>query len=355
MKICIIGAGLIGVERIKAINAININHNELNLEICGVIDNNNEVLNNIRNNFNLQTYNNIEDIYDLMPEWLFICTPHHEVVSIIEKAYSKNYNIFVEKPLGRNLKEAEYIIKYKPPNVKLYVGFNYRFYEGIYNLITDLKNEEFGKIISVNMILGHGNAPNMEKSWKLDLIKCGGGCLIDPGIHLLDLVLQICTGPITINNVSSWSGFWNTKIEEECHVSLVDSQNTIFNIQTSLTRWRSNFRFEVNGTDGYGVVEGRGRSYGQQTYRKGKRWGWINSSSQELSETNINCLDADSKSFYLETLCLLSGNIFHKSKKVSFPILSNSEQALKVMQLLNNCQNFLPNRDSLTTKGIKNL
>lgn len=62
------------------------------------------------------------------------------------------------------------------------------------------------------------------------------------------------------------------------------TKKTIFNTQISLNRWRSTFKIEVNGTEGYGVVEGRGKSYGPQSYRTGTRWGWQSGKSQAQSE-----------------------------------------------------------------------
>src|ERR1035441_4976780 len=58
---------------------------------------------------------------------------------------------------------------------------------GIRQAIRDALSGQFGTLINVSMVLGHGGAPGMEKGWKLDPIRAGGGCLIDPGIHLLDL------------------------------------------------------------------------------------------------------------------------------------------------------------------------
>jgi len=60
-------------------------------------------------------------------------------------------------------------------------------------------------------------------------------------------------------------------------------------------QWRSEFRIEVIGRDGYGVVSGRGRSYGMQRYTRGKRWSWINGRPQVENEELViesDCSDS---------------------------------------------------------------
>jgi predicted dehydrogenase len=221
------------------------------------------------------------------------------------------------------------------------VGFNYRFYSGIRKAIKDTLDGHFGKIISVNMILGHGNAPGMERTWKLDPIKCGGGALIDPGIHLIDLALCLSNGSVEVIQGASWKGFWNTGVEEEVHLIMKDSLGTIFNIQTSLNRWRSNFRLEINGVDGYGVVEGRGRSYGPQSYKVGKRWGWQSGVNQADTEELIIDSNLSNDSFFHETAMLLGITLPELEFQNNKLNVCNQIQAQQAMSLLDASRKIL--------------
>ena len=270
-----------------------------------VVDTNKCRLKDVADRFGLPVSCEISNAFKTNPDWVFISVPHFEIKEIIRQAFLNNCNILVEKPLGRSLSECSEIIKFKKAKNYFYVGFNYRFFSGVNMLINDVKNKKFGKLISVNMILGHGNSPGMENSWKLDPVKCGGGSLIDPGIHLIDLAHIISeSDEFKIIGVKTWSGFWNTGIEEEAHLIMTNSYGTIFNIQSSLNRWKSKLYIEVNGTDGYGIVEGRDRSYGPQSYIRGARWGWKSSISQKDSEEYILC-DDDHNSFFKETVLVL--------------------------------------------------
>ena len=118
--------------------------------------------------------------------------------------------------------------------------------------------------------------------------------------------------------------------DEEMHSILSDDNGTIYNIQVSLNRWRSTFRFEINGDKGYCVVEGRGRSYGQQTYTTGERWGWSKYNKNQKDTEIIKSCDT-SKSFIDETIAVLK----LKDSKI---IPCDDLQVTEVMRLLELCR-----------------
>ena len=148
---------------------------------------------------------------------------------------------------------------------------NYRIFEGIACLIDDVKKKKFGKLIYVKFVLKHENSPGMENNWKLQKDKCGGACLIDPGIQVFDLKNFISFGKIKMNLVNYWKGFWNTGIEVEAHVMARDENGTIFMIDLSLHIRKSEFSISINGTEGYGRLFGRERSYKYQNYTVGNK------------------------------------------------------------------------------------
>lgn len=292
MNIVVVGAGMIGQERIKAIERLGEN-------IIAVVDPN-------------ATLSQLADYpcYKQLPEltkceWVFVCTPHDITCNIVKKAIKAGCNVLAEKPLGRTLYECE-LINTISASQKINVGFNYRFYKGVNLLLQDIKNNVFGDLISVNMVLGLSNKPGTEKTWRLDPERAGSGSIIYAGIHLIDLVMLISKGTLIPVAKAQWTGFWKTNIEEEIHLIAIDHKRTIYNIQSSIDRWRSTFRIEVNGTEGYGIVEGRNRYYGNQTYIRGKRWGWMTGKTQRGSEELIVDYDGED-SFFEETKAVLYG------------------------------------------------
>ena len=332
MKIALIGAGLIGLERLEACQKIT-RETSHKIDVCAVLDPDEKKRAQLLEKYGVFATNDIKAVYDKKPDWVFISTPHDLAPTYIAEAFAQGCHVLVEKPLGRSLAECDAILANKPAHLKLAVGFNYRFFKAVSAALLDAKAGKFGDLISVNFILGHGNAPGMEKTWKLDPVKCGGGCLIDPGVHLLDLVLRLGKGDVTPLGGKSWAGFWNTGIEEEAHIVLSDSSATIFNVQMSLNRWRSTFRIEINGTEGYSIVEGRGRSYGAQSYKTGKRWGWQSGVSQPESEIRVIENYAANDSFYLETARLLGLDIPELGLANELDVCNDSE-GRAVMALL---------------------
>jgi predicted dehydrogenase len=226
-------------------------------------------------------------------------------VNLAERILPTGAKILMEKPFGRSLAEAEKLAGQMLEPDQIVVGFNYRFFPGIATLMADAREGRFGALISVSMVLGHGGSAGMDGGWKLDPVKAGGGCLIDPGIHFLDLCHQLSAGGITVRSGWKWQGFWKTGIEEEVHL-LLDGGGFLINLQVSVVRWRSVCLVEVHGTEGYGVVNGRGRSYGPQTYRRGRRWGWQSGVSQERSEEQV-CVSDCSESFLDELRAVIRG------------------------------------------------
>ena len=295
MNIIVVGAGVIGKERIKALETLGEN-------IIAVVDPalKGQKLLYDSNQKMAPIYHNIRDAYLALPllddVWVFICTPHHETIHVAEYYLDNGLNILVEKPLGRTIGEYKMILKHRDKE-KINVGFNYRFFKGIKQLLQDVKDNIFGKLISVNMVLALGDPPGSEKTWRLDPKKSGRGAILDPGIHLIDLAMVMSDGTLKDAACKEWRGYWKTGIWEEAHL-LATGNGVIYNIQSSVNRWRNTFRIEVNGTEGYGIVEGRNRHYGNQTYRRGKRYGWQSGKSQRESEELI--IDYDGEDSFLE-------------------------------------------------------
>tara|TARA_A100001015_G_scaffold264309_1_gene311840 strand:- start:257 stop:1288 length:1032 start_codon:yes stop_codon:yes gene_type:complete len=342
LNILIVGGGLIGKERLLALEKISKDYS-LKFQ-TSVVDNDKIVLEEVKERFNVNVTTSLNDELNKEPDWVFICTPHSEAPNLTIQSFKHTKNIVVEKPLGRNLKECEKILKAKPKDVNLHVGLNYRFYLGINALLNHARKDLFGKIISVNMIIGHGNSPGMEDSWKLKPETSGGGALIDPGVHLLDLAILISNSKLNVKGGHSWKGFWNTGIEEEAHLILESDNNIIFNIQSSLNRWRSNFKLEINGTKGYGIVNGRGRSYGDQSYKTGRRWAWQSGEIQSKTETyHIENYSADD-SFYEDMVALFKLPSWKISDSEIYPCDHKSGE--EVMKLLEECRKELNINDS---------
>ena len=317
IQLSIIGLGLIGKQRLDAALDHGISQNSISVYDPAISEKNRKAYTEV------QFVNSRDEILSTPATHAIIATPHYLAKEYVNAFLEKNCQILLEKPLGRNLVEALEI--FENPNVeKLSVGFNYRFMPGVVALKKQIGLGTLGEISSIRMELGHGGAPADKESWKLDLERAGGGSLLDPGIHLIDLLLHLFSlkvEDVKIIGASSWDGFWNTGIEEL--VNLIGTANGIpFDITVSLVAWKTRFRIEVTGTDGYFEISGRGRSDGPQSTVLGKRWGWQNAPSQSESEIREIVAEKD-MSLEVETKSWLEGNIG----------LADSHQSLQAMKL----------------------
>jgi predicted dehydrogenase len=262
------------------------------------------------------------------PDWVVIAVPHDQAVELCIEVLSWGVRILMEKPFGRSLAEAEQLACLAGDPTRIAIGFNYRFFPGITAALSDVRAGRLGELVSVNMLIGHGGSPGMERSWKFNPERAGSGVLLDPGVHMIDLCH--CLAPdVVLRHYSNWSGFWKTGITEEANL-ILRAGRTVFNLQLSVVHWRSTFRIELNGTDGYGVVAGRGRSYGAMKYVRGRRWGWQNAANQEASEEVVNISDCDD-SFRDEMRALFLG-------VTGWPAPCFIAEALLVMRTYESCK-----------------
>jgi predicted dehydrogenase len=325
IRVGVIGVGLIGRERLAALSSLEAKGKPIS--IAGIQDSNEELCRTIEAEFGTSVFGSVESLLREDLDWVMIALPHDSAVQVAHKALQSGASVLMEKPMGRDLNEATKLAEMGGD--RLHVGFNYRFYEGISRAIQDLRSGRFGKVISIELVLGHGGAPGQERTWKLDDLRAGGGCLIDPGVHLLDLCLQFAPSSVRPVGGTCWKGFWNTGIEEAVSLLLQCDEFSIA-LRISLVEWRSTFLMRINGTDGYGLVTGRNRSYGKQKYTTGKRWGWREAESQAASEV-VELENDGLDVFERETDALLFG----RNRKEDWPRVATAQDALDVMKLLN--------------------
>jgi predicted dehydrogenase len=331
MKVAVVGLGLIGRERVNALRQMQQNRGNMVWAVCdpflpaeqGAIE-----------NAGGRWFQSYQAMADWKPDWVIIATPHDVAESLTAESLALGSRVLLEKPFARSLIEAERLMKLRQFDDQLWIGFNYRFFRGVAEAISDARVGLFGPLISATFVLGHGGAPGMELGWKFNPDRAGGGALIDPGIHILDLCHQLVPDELNPIGVSSWSGFWRTGIEEEIHL-LLRSEGVSINVQVSIVRWRSVFRMELHGCNGYGIVIGRGRSYGPQLYLRGKRWGWQDAVNQEASEEQVSTTDCQS-SFVDEMTAL-----FYPETAGTLLRPCSADEGLQVMRTYEACRNLM--------------
>ncbi len=102
--------------------------------------------------------------------------------------------VFCQKPLAIDATEtARVVAAAEAADRLLGVDFCYRHVQGMHSLRDRIAAGELGSIVSVD--LEFHNAYSPDKAWSRDRSLAGGGCLLDLGVHLLDLALWLQGAP----------------------------------------------------------------------------------------------------------------------------------------------------------------
>lgn len=98
--------------------------------------------------------------------------------------------VFCQKPLGRNSVETRAVIgAAREADRLLGVDLSYRFTRAAVALRDLISRGELGRIYAVD--LNFHNAYGPDKPWFYEPALSGGGCVIDLGIHLVDIALWL--------------------------------------------------------------------------------------------------------------------------------------------------------------------
>jgi predicted dehydrogenase len=181
-------------------------------------------------------------------------------------------HVLCEKPLGRNAKESKSIlVAAEKSRKKIKTGFNHRFHPAMLKAKSLLENKEIGKIINIRARYGHGGRPGMEKEWRCSKDICGGGELIDQGVHLIDLCRWFTDKDVDQVYGKTYRSFWESDVEDNAFFHLEFDGNILAQCHVSWTNWKNIFSFEIFGKDGYIKIKGLGGSYGKETLEVGYR------------------------------------------------------------------------------------
>jgi 1,5-anhydro-D-fructose reductase (1,5-anhydro-D-mannitol-forming) len=202
-----------------------------------------------------------------------VAVPHDHSAALAAEALLAGRPVLVEKPGGMCAAEVR-LLEALAAEVALpsYVGYNYRYLPAVAELVRRVHAGAAGKLRNLDLLVGHGGHPGSAEGWKLDPVRAGGGVLLDPGVHLLDLLLALAP-TVRCAAVEATHGFWPTGIEEDVVACFRDGP-LVATVRVSHIRWVNTFRVEAFGTDGYALAAGRGGTYGPMTLRLGRRWAW---------------------------------------------------------------------------------
>lgn len=119
---------------------------------------------------------------------IVIATPSAMHAEQTTQALEKGLAVFCQKPLGRTTAEVKRVLDCaKKYDRLLGVDLSYRNTEAMQRIRNLIVDGEIGEVYSVDLVFHNAYGP--DKAWFYDPKLSGGGCVMDLGVHLVDLAL----------------------------------------------------------------------------------------------------------------------------------------------------------------------
>eukprot|EP00913_Durusdinium_trenchii_P010534 g9878.t1 len=171
---------------------------------------------------------------------IVIASPSAQHAEQTIQALSAGVAVFCQKPLGRTAKEVAAVVEAARASDRLLgVDLSYRHTRAMAQIKQLLDNKELGDLFAIDLTFHNAYGP--DKPWFYDKALSGGGCVIDLGVHLIDLALWALDFP-EVKEVSSQliSGGKvlaadSHQVEDYAVATLVLAQGTVVRIACS---WR---------------------------------------------------------------------------------------------------------------------
>jgi len=263
MNVAIVGCGLIGRKRAKALG-------QARLVVCADSD-----------------LARAADLASTVPDcvatadWheavirtdvslVIVATPHRSLAEIPGAAVAAGKHVLAEKPAARHVSELRALISLaERNNVLVHVGFNHRYHRAFRQARQIVDAGALGPLMFLRARYGHGGRVGYDKEWRADPSVSGGGELIDQGVHLIDLARWFL-GEIAEVDGSAHTFFWDMPVDDNAFLLLKTAQKQVAFLHASCTEWKNMFSFELYGREGKLQVDGLGGSYGVErlTYYK---------------------------------------------------------------------------------------
>ncbi|WP_416442582.1 Gfo/Idh/MocA family protein [Leeuwenhoekiella sp. A16] len=233
LKLGFIGVGWIGRNRMEVL----LNNAQADAEIIAETDAKN-ALEAQKSAPKARKAVSIEEVCKAEIDGVVIATPSAMHAAQCIQSFNAGKSVFCQKPLGRSAAEVkEVVTAAKNADKLLAVDLSYRYtkaFKAVYDLI---QSGELGTIFSVNLIFHNAYGP--DKPWFYDIHKSGGGCVIDLGIHLIDLAMWALDFPeVEVSTTHLYSrgqkiSNIGEQVEDFADVKLIADNHTSINLRCS--------------------------------------------------------------------------------------------------------------------------
>ncbi len=143
----------------------------------------------------------LDDLLAMDLDGVVIATPSALHAAQAIHALEAGIAVFCQKPLARSAAETRAVVAAaRAADRLLAIDLSYRFTAGMALIRDVVARGELGQVFAVDLVFHNAYGP--DKPWFFDPALSGGGCVVDLGVHLVDLALWVLGGePGTVSAI----------------------------------------------------------------------------------------------------------------------------------------------------------
>ena len=219
LGIGIIGCGLIGQKRAKALGAGG------SLVACADIDMTRAQ--SLAGSSGAKVFRDWSELISLTEvDMVVIATLHDSLAAITLAAIEAGKHVLVEKPAARSANELKPVMAAaEEKDVQVRVGFNHRYHRSLRKAKEILDSGVLGELMFIRARYGHGGRVGYDKEWRAKPEISGGGELIDQGVHLIDLSRWFL-GDFSEIHGGAKTYYWDMPVDDNAFMLLKTEEKT---------------------------------------------------------------------------------------------------------------------------------
>ncbi|MGE5562279.1 MAG: Gfo/Idh/MocA family protein [Bacillota bacterium] len=188
-----LGTGWIGRNRMEAMLATG------EAKAVAICDPNREMAEGARESApDAEIVGSYDELLACEPDGVVIATPSALHAEQCIRALEAGAAVFCQKPLGRTGAEVQMVLDVaRAADRLLGVDLSYRHTAAMQAIRKRIRSGELGQVFAADLTFHNAYGP--QSGWFWDPELSGGGCMIDLGVHLVDLLLWLFDFPEVMN------------------------------------------------------------------------------------------------------------------------------------------------------------
>jgi len=190
---------------------------------------------------------------DKTVELIIIAIPndlHHDIAI---QAMEAGKNVVCEKPVALNSTELQEMIDVAVKNKVVFTVHQNRRWDEDYLIAKQLYDKKtLGKVFNIESRV-HGSR-GIPGDWR-NTKKCGGGMVLDWGVHLIDQILMMMSDQKLLSLFATLSYVTNEEVDDGFKILLNYENNLSCQIEVGTSNFISLPRWYIEGENGTAVIE----------------------------------------------------------------------------------------------------